>query len=574
MKSVIRILSALTLACVADMPSATAAEKVSFSRDIKPLFEAHCLKCHGGKKPKGGLSLESRAQAFEEDEMIVPGKPDASVLFELCALPEGDDDVMPPTKEGLLNKDQIQLLKNWIQQGAKWPAKVKLAATKKANFVKEVQPILEYNCIACHREDYDRGGYKMHNQEKMFAGGDSGEGVVPGNPGESWVHQTTALPEDDDLIMPPTKKGGPLPKEEIEIIRLWIQQGAWMPKGITLEAKKKDTGPKSDELQTVRNIRELAVKNQKAKTQADMKEYKLTIPGTETTFTMTPIPAGEFLMGSPASEAKRNDDEGPQRKVEVAAFWMGKFEVTWNEFELFMYRDEERKYKDFMSTDPAIDKISDAVARPTQPYVEMSFGMGKDGYPAISMTQHAARKYCEWISAKLGQYFRLPTEAEWEYACRAGTTTAYHFGDDPAQIGEYGWFESNGDFKYQKVGKKKPNQWGLFDMHGNVAEWVMDRYEPNYTSLQKATDNPYNRPVKLYPRVARGGSWDHTAEVLRSSARLASDADWKVQDPQLPKSIWYHTDAQFLGFRLVRPLKIDEPETMLDYWNDGIEKED
>jgi formylglycine-generating enzyme required for sulfatase activity/mono/diheme cytochrome c family protein len=574
MKSVIRILSALALICAADTPSATAAEKVDFSREIKPLFEVHCLKCHGGKKPKGGLSLESRKQAFAEDEMIVPGKPDDSILFELCALPEGDDDVMPPTKEGLLNKAQVQLLKNWIQQGAKWPANAKLEAKKKANFVKEVQPILEYNCVTCHREDYDRGGYKMHIQESMFAGGDSGEGVVPGNPGKSWVHQTLALPEDDDLLMPPKKKGGPLPKEEIEIIRLWIQQGAWMPKGITLEGKKKDTGPATDEAQTVRNIRELAVKNQKEKTQADMKEYKLTIPGTETTFTMTPIPAGEFLMGSPAGEAKRNDDEGPQRKVKVDAFWMGKFEVTWNEFELFMYRDEERKYKDFMSTDPAIDKISDAVARPTQPYVEMSFGMGKDGYPAISMTQHAARKYCEWMSAKVGQYFRLPTEAEWEYACRAGTTTAYHFGDDPAQIGEYGWFEFNADFKYQKVGKKKPNQFGLFDMHGNVAEWVMDKYEPNYKSQMGAGENPYNRPVKLYPRVARGGSWDHPASVLRSSARLASDEDWKVQDPQLPKSIWYHTDAQFLGFRLVRPLKIDAPEKMLNFWNDGIEKED
>jgi formylglycine-generating enzyme required for sulfatase activity len=248
---------------------------------------------------------------------------------------------------------------------------------------------------------------------------------------------------------------------------------------------------------------------------------------------------------------------------------MGKFEVTWNEFELFMYRDEERKYKDFIATDPAVDVVSDAVARPTQPYVEMSFGMGKDGFPAISMTQHAARKYCQWMSAKTGFYLRLPTEAEWEYACRAGTTTTYSWGDDPGQIGEYAWYEDNADFKYQKVGKKKPNPWGLHDMHGNVAEWVLDAYEPNYQSLLKATDNPYNRPTMLYPRSVRGGSWDHPADMARSAARISSEADWKVQDPQLPKSVWYHTDAQFLGFRMVIPLQVEEADKMFDYWNGG-----
>ncbi|MBG86302.1 MAG: hypothetical protein CMO80_05310 [Verrucomicrobiales bacterium] len=573
MKNIMKTLLATILAG-AEGFVANAAEKVDFSRDIQPIFEVHCIACHGGKKPKGGLSLESKADAMEDEDMIVPGKPEDSYLFELSALGEDDEDVMPPLKEGLLNKQQVQLLRDWIKQGAKWPGNLKLEQKKKANFVKDVQPIFEFNCVACHRADYDRGGYMLHNQEDMFAGGDSGPGIVAGKPDKSWVHLTMAMSEDEDLVMPPKKKGGPLPKEEIEIIRLWIQQGGWMPKDVELEPKKKDSGPKTDESETVRQIRELAVNNQKEKSVADMKEYTLTIPGTETTFTMVPIPPGEFVMGSPSGEAKRADDEGPQRKVKVEAFWMGKVEVTWNEFELFMYRDEERKYKDFIPTDPAIDKISDAVARPTQPYVEMSFGMGKDGYPAISMTQHAARKYTEWISAKVGQYFRLPTEAEWEYACRAGTTTAYHFGNDPAKIGEYGWFEFNADFKYQKVGKKLPNQFGLHDMHGNVAEWVLDRYEPNYKSVVDLKVNPYNRPEKLYPRVARGGSWDHPVEMLRSAARLASDADWKVQDPQLPKSIWYHTDAQFLGFRLLRPFNIDEIGQMMDYWNGGIEKED
>ena len=551
------------------LPVTTEAAKVDFNSEIKPLLEVHCVNCHGGAKPKGKFSLETRTQAFDDPEIINAGKPGDSVFLELCKLGEDDDDVMPPTKEGLLNSTQIDLLSRWIAEGADWPADAKLAAQKKARFVKDVQPILEFNCVACHREDHDKGGLRMDNGSDLFRGGESGPGVVPGHPDKSWVYTTMTLAEDDDLLMPPKKKGGPLPQEEIEIIRLWISQGAWMPKDAKLEAKKKAVGSDSDEGATIAKIREMILAKLPAKTEAEMKELKIAIPGTEITFTMVPIPGGEFLMGSPAGEANRKDDEGPQRKVKIAPFWMGKFEVTWTEFELFMYRDEERKYKDFMPTDPKIDVVSDAVARPTQPYVEMSFGMGKDGFPAISMTQHAARKYCQWMSAKTGYYLRLPTEAEWEYACRAGTTTAYSWGDDPSLIGEYAWYEDNGEFKYQKVGTKAPNPWGLHDMHGNVAEWVMDAYEPNYQGLLKAVDNPYNRPTKLYPRAVRGGSWDHPKDMARSAARISSEENWKVQDPQLPKSIWYHTDAQFLGFRMIIPLKVDDAATLHDYWNGG-----
>ena len=268
-------------------------------------------------------------------------------------------------------------------------------------------------------------------------------------------------------------------------------------------------------------------------------------------------------------------DEGPQHKVKISPFWMGRCEVTWNEFEMFMFPDEERKFKSTIPTDPNVDKVSDAIARPSKPYVEMSFGMGKDGYPAISMTQHGANKYCEWLSAKTGQFYRLPTEAEWEYACRAGTTTAYSFGDDASKIGDYAWSEKNSDFKYAKVGKKKPNPWGLYDMHGNVAEWCLDQYEDTYEKVKGlGAEDPWNKATKNYPHAVRGGSWNDDVVMLRSAARLKSDKSWKLQDPQLPKSVWYHTDAQFLGFRIIRPLKSPaSAEECNKYWNNGVEKE-
>jgi formylglycine-generating enzyme required for sulfatase activity len=309
---------------------------------------------------------------------------------------------------------------------------------------------------------------------------------------------------------------------------------------------------------------------------SEMKPYTNTIPGTRVTFAMVPIRGGEFLMGSPDTEPARKPDEGPQHKVKISPFWMGQCEVTWNEYELFMYPDEEKRTRAAIPTDAAGDKLADAVTHPSKPYVEMSFGMGKDGFPAISMTQHAANKYCQWLSAKTGQFYRLPTEAEWEYAARAGTTTSYFFGDDKAKLGDYAWFEQNSDFKYQKVGKKKPNPWGLYDICGNVVEWMLDQYDPNFykqCASNGTTIDPWNKATKPYPHAVRGGSWDDEASMCRSAARRGSDRSWKMQDPQLPKSIWYFSDAQFVGFRVVRPLKVPPPEQMQKYWSSGVERD-
>jgi len=327
---------------------------------------------------------------------------------------------------------------------------------------------------------------------------------------------------------------------------------------------------------TIPDIYARIVANTTPADEGQMKPYTNTIPGTRVTYAMLPIPAGQFIMGSPETEPGRKPDEGPQHKVRISPFWMGQYAVTWNEYELFMYPDEERRTRATVPTDERADQLADAVTHPSKPYVEMSFGMGKDGFPAIAMTHHAANKYCQWLSAKTGHFYRLPTEAEWEYACRAGTTTTYFWGDDASKLPEYAWFEQNSDFKYQKVGKKKPNPWGLYDVYGNVVEWCLDQYDPEFYKQCAANStvlDPWNKATKPYPHAVRGGSWDDEAVRLRSAARRGSERTWKMTDPQLPKSVWYLSDAQWVGFRIVRPLKAPSAEQMQKYWTSGTERD-
>jgi formylglycine-generating enzyme required for sulfatase activity len=386
---------------------------------------------------------------------------------------------------------------------------------------------------------------------------------------------STTLPPDNEDVMPP--KGEKLTKEQTEILKNWIAQGAEWPASEVLKQAKKEiaTIDPAKQIEGVTEIWKKIVGNNKVTEVKQMKPYTDYIVGSAVSFDMVPIPPGEFTMGSPENEPNSKPDEHPQHKVAIEPFWMGRCEVTWNEYELFQFADEERKRRIMRGSPNEAHSQADAVARPTTPYVEMSFGMGKDGYPAISMTQHAANTYCKWLSANTGYFYRLPTEAEWEYACRAGTTTAYSFGDDPAKLKEYAWFVDNSEGKYQKVGKKKPNPWGLYDMHGNVMEWTLDQYDPeSYKQFTAAvTKEPWVKPTKPYPHVARGGGWDDDPDKLRSAARRGSDRSWKMQDPQLPKSIWYLTDAQWLGFRIIRPLKIPSPEEMEKFWHSGTERD-
>jgi formylglycine-generating enzyme required for sulfatase activity len=312
----------------------------------------------------------------------------------------------------------------------------------------------------------------------------------------------------------------------------------------------------ANELAGVRKIYQRIVSGEAARAARKAAPYKVTIPSTTIAYEMVPVPAGEFAMGSSAKK-----DEQPVHKVRVDAFWMQAHEITWDEYRLFMFATQggEIAHK---------DELVDAVSRPTRPYVEMSFGMGIDGFPAISMTQHAAHKYAEWLSARTGEFYRLPTEAEWEYACRAGAT------GDASPLGDYAWYAANSEGKYQKVASKKPNAWGLYDMLGNVMEWTLDQYAQYAPYPSSAQVNPWVKAGQPYPNAVRGGSWNDPPEMLTCTARVASDASWKQQDPQLPKSIWYLTDAQWLGFRLVRPAKLPSVEEVYRYWNSGLEHDE
>lgn len=277
----------------------------------------------------------------------------------------------------------------------------------------------------------------------------------------------------------------------------------------------------------------------------DFKSYDQAVPASALHFNMVPIPGGSFLMGSTAKEKSRKPDEGPQRKVIISPFWMGALEVSRDEFDVF-YKDENTSQN---------SKV-DAVTRPSPQYIDMSLGMGKEGgYPVNSLSQQAALMYCRWLYQKTGVFYRLPTEAEWEYACRAGSSTTWYFGNNAAELGANAWCSSNSNNKFQKTGQKLPNAWGLYDMLGNVSEWTLDHYEEKM--LERRTDNSTDTiPAAItnrYPKVTRGGSYADDLDLLRCASRQPSNPSWNRRDPQIPKSRWWLTEAGFVGFRILRP---------------------
>jgi len=307
------------------------------------------------------------------------------------------------------------------------------------------------------------------------------------------------------------------------------------------------------------------------------------IPNSEVSFDMVLVPAGKFTMGSPDAEKGRKGDEGPQFTVEVDPFYMEIHEVTWDEYNLFLENYQRISGASGGAQKIPADKLADAVTYPT-PMYELEAGpvldrMGRPGkFPAVIMSQFAAKQYTKWLSKKTGRFYRLPTEAEWEYACRAGTNTAYSFGNDPKQLDDFAWYidnstpkAANSDPSYHRVMERKPNPWGLYDMHGNVAEWCLDGYKEDWYKqfagkTVKAKDE-YCPPFEQYSRIIRGGSYQDEPELLRSAARLPSEKGMNNKDPQLPKSPHWLSDGFNIGFRVVAPVTEPSEADKHKYWD-------
>ena len=308
--------------------------------------------------------------------------------------------------------------------------------------------------------------------------------------------------------------------------------------------------------------------------------YQQTTRNGEVSFEMIPIPGGTFMLGSPESDESRSDNEGPQIEVQVPPFWIGKTEVTWNEFQVYQlaytqFKEQEKKLKL-----PADQLEADAVTAPTPIYdPSMVYAFGKGNQPAISMSQYGSMQYTKWLSLATSVQYRLPSEAEWEYACRGGAPTKYSFGDDQATLREFAHFVKPEDGNEmdqvgtKEVGSKKPNSFGVYDMHGNVAEWVMDQYFENaYEMKAKEPIAERYRPLfgtDAYQKVLRGGGWQDDPSKLRSATRFVGKEELWDSDPFLPVSPHWLASygAQNIGFRITRSLEeLPESEISL-YWN-------
>ncbi len=202
-----------------------------------------------------------------------------------------------------------------------------------------------------------------------------------------------------------------------------------------------------------------------------------------------------------------------------------------------------------------------------------TLGMGKGGFPASSMQQYGALMFCQWLYQKTGVFYRMPTEAEWEYACRAGGTTTYPFGADTTVLLQYAWYAGNSQQKYQPVGRLQPNAWGIYDMLGNVVEWTLDQYDSTYFyKIKDGAKDPSVLPAKKHPRTVKGGHYNDAPAQLRPATRIPTDPIWNRRDPQIPKSKWWNTDAPFIGFRVMCPAVQPTAEEVAEFFKQHLFK--
>lgn len=297
-------------------------------------------------------------------------------------------------------------------------------------------------------------------------------------------------------------------------------------------------------------------------------DYTETIPYTTVSFNMKAIPGGSFMIGSPDDEQMRKPDEGPQKQVNISPFFMAEIEVSWDEY-LAFYGATAAEGRSTDTEGTRTQDDLDAISGPTPPYgqPDQNWGMGKR--PAITMTYHAAETYCKWLSQVTGKTYRLPTEAEWEYAARAETQTPFFFEGEPRDFSQKGFFSklfgkenniidqyviyaTNSQGKTEVPDAVQPNPFGLKNMLGNIMEYCSDWYaEDAYEMLQDGVTDPKG-PLTGEEHVVRGGTFKSPVDEVRSAARdYTRMEDWMRTDPQMPKSIWWLSDCNSVGFRVV-----------------------
>ena len=451
------------------------------------------MSCHRDGNDKGNVRLDTKEAAFGGDDVIIAGNPEDSSLYWTTTLPTDDELFMPPIKneekDYPLTDAEKKILHDWIKEGAAWPDGVTLnpekRLPKKVDFVEHVQPILELNCVACHYEGKVKGDLRLDSFEHAFV---ADHVIVPGEPLDSDLWVLCTLPMDDEMFMPP-EGNDPLSSTDLFMLRRWIEEGADWPESAKLQPQKKSfttLGMLPKDL-----YQELGFKE--GKTQDEFTSYRQEIETSNLNFEMLPIQGGEFLMGSPASDEKRGDNELVSHKVKVSDFWMGKYEVTQAQFE------------EVMGTNPS------SFSGVNMPVEMVTWSL------AVEFCKELTKQERNMDQIPLGWTYHLPTEAQWEYACRAGTETSYSFGNKILPT-DARWSDGKSPSQSSEVGRYPSNPWGFHDMHGNVWEWCSDWYG-EYPST--VAIDPIG-PTAGTKRVRRGGSWLNPAILLRSAWRFES----------------------------------------------------
>lgn len=299
-------------------------------------------------------------------------------------------------------------------------------------------------------------------------------------------------------------------------------------------------------------------------------DFSEQIPGTPLSFKMVAIPSGTYKMGSPDDEPFRKEDEGPIRQVTVSKFFMAEVQTTWDLYWSFYAHtmSEGRTPPESVFANNSNNPAVDAISGPTAPFGFPDQGWGGGTRPAITMTPYAAETFCQWLSLKTGKKYRLPTEAEWEYAARGGTETAYFFEGNPKDFSDFGFwrkffspstdvissyviYNKNSQNRTQEPAKVQANPFGLKNMLGNVLEFCADKYDAEaYSKTSNTVTDPLVTSGEEW--VVRGGNYTSDASELRSATRFhTKTADWMRTDPQQPKSIWWYSDIKGIGFRVV-----------------------